>query len=82
MNDNPVIEVTAHARLHEIAAEDWDACACPEAADGGRPLDPFTTYRFLLALEESRSVGVGTGWQPRYLTARSDGQVIAVAPLL
>ena len=81
MNDNPVIEVTAHARLHEIAAEDWDACACPEAADGGRPLDPFTTYRFLLALEESRSVGVGTGWQPRYLTARSDGQVIAVAPL-
>jgi predicted N-acyltransferase len=81
MNDNPVIEVTAHAHLHEIAAEDWDACACPEAADGGRPFDPFTTYRFLLALEESRSVGVGTGWQPRYLTARSDGQVIAVAPL-
>ncbi|MDG1118265.1 MAG: GNAT family N-acetyltransferase [Flavimaricola sp.] len=81
MNDNPVIEVTAHAHLHEIAAEDWDACACPEAADSGRPLDPFTTYRFLLALEESRSVGVGTGWQPRYLTARSDGQVIAVAPL-
>jgi len=81
MNDNPVIEVTAHAHLHEIAAENWDACASPEAADGGRPLDPFTTYRFLLALEESRSVGVGTGWQPRYLTARSDEQVIAVAPL-
>jgi predicted N-acyltransferase len=75
------IEITTRARLDEIGQTDWDACACPEAADGGRPVDPFTTYRFLRALEESRSVGTGTGWQPRYLSARKDGQVIAVAPL-
>jgi predicted N-acyltransferase len=76
-----VIEITAHSKLAEIGQTDWDACACPEAADGGRPMDPFTTYRFLKALEDSRSVGAGSGWQPRYLKAIKDGRVIAVAPL-
>jgi len=76
-----VIEVRAHDSLTQIAASDWDSCACPEAADGGAPNDPFTTHRFLLALEQSGSVGPGTGWQPRYLTAYSDGQIIAAAPL-
>ncbi|KIQ70844.1 GNAT family N-acetyltransferase [Wenxinia marina] len=80
--DQPVIEITAHSSLAEIGPADWDACACPEAADGGRPRDPFTTYRFLSALEDSGSVGTGTGWQPRYLAARTtEGETIAVAPL-
>ena len=72
------IELTAHPDLSAIAQADWDACACPE---DGRPIDPFTTYRFLKALEDSGSVGPGTGWQPRYLVAQSGGQVIAVAPM-
>ncbi len=75
------IEITVHDSLSAIAAEDWDACACPEAADGGRPDDPFTTHRFLSALERSGSVGSGTGWAPRHLTAELDGQIIAAAPL-
>jgi len=72
------IEITAHPSIADIGATDWDACACPQA---GRPDDPFTTYRFLKALEDSGSVGPGTGWQPRYISARQDGEVIAVAPL-
>ncbi|MEM9970459.1 MAG: GNAT family N-acetyltransferase [Pseudomonadota bacterium] len=75
------IEVTAHGSLADISAEEWDACACPEAADGGRAYDPFTTYRFLRAVEDSGSVGAGTGWQPRYLIARDSNGVFAVAPL-
>ena len=75
------IEIRTFDRLAEIGQTDWDACACPETADGGRPLDPFTTYRFLHALEASGSVGPGSGWQPSYLTASLDGQVIACAPL-
>jgi predicted N-acyltransferase len=75
-----VIEVSTHNTLADIGQPDWDACACPEAATG-RANDPFTTYRFLCALEDSRSVGTGTGWQPRYLSARKDGQIIAVAPM-
>ena len=74
------IEITAHPSIDGIAQADWDACACPEDSDG-RPVDPFTTYRFIKALEESGSVGQGTGWQPHYMSAVQGGQVIAVAPL-
>ncbi len=79
--DDSAIEITAIGSLAEVAPDEWDACACPEAADGGRPNDPFTTYRFLKALEDSRSVGAGTGWQPRHLIARQGGEIFAVAPL-
>jgi len=79
--DQAQIEVQILGSLSQIAAAEWDSCACPDAADGGRPLDPFTTHRFLLALEESGSVGRGTGWQPQYLTAFLDGMLIAAAPM-
>jgi predicted N-acyltransferase len=75
------IEIEVLTGLDQIDAEAWDACACPEASDGGRPNDPFTTHRFLRALETSRSVGTGTGWQVRHIVARADGEVIACAPL-
>jgi predicted N-acyltransferase len=71
-------EVTVLGSLADIDAADWDACANP---GGGRPLDPFTTHRFLRALETSGSVGTGTGWAPRHLVVRAGGEVIAVAPL-
>ena len=75
------IEISVMPTMVTIDEAEWDACACPEAADGGRPNDPFTTYRFLKTLEDSRSVGPGTGWQPQYLVARLHGQVIGVAPM-
>ncbi|NDV02872.1 GNAT family N-acetyltransferase [Pseudoroseicyclus tamaricis] len=81
MSDDVEIEVSTLSSLSGIDAAEWDACAAPEAADGGRPADPFTTHRFLLALEESASVGRGTGWEPHYLMARKAGELIAVAPL-
>lgn len=78
--DAEPIHVETIPGLGEIAEAEWDACACPEAADG-RPRDPFTTYRFLSALERSGSVGPGTGWQPCHLVARAAGRVVAVMPL-
>ncbi|MGB3555509.1 MAG: GNAT family N-acetyltransferase [Jannaschia sp.] len=75
------IEITVLPDLGGIDAADWDACACPEAADGGPPHDPFTTHRFLRALEVSGSVGGRTGWQPQHLVARVDGEAIACAPM-
>ncbi|WP_116598193.1 GNAT family N-acetyltransferase [Primorskyibacter marinus] len=74
------IEINVVESLAQIGEDAWDACACPEARDG-RPRDPFTTYRFLKALEDSGSVGPRTGWEPRYLAANIDGTVIATAPL-
>ncbi len=80
MNDSQ-IEITVHQGVREIDQSDWDACACPEASDGTRAVDPFTTHRFLSALENSDSVGPGTGWSPRPISASLNGEVIAVAPL-
>ncbi|MCR9110596.1 GNAT family N-acetyltransferase [Marivita sp. XM-24bin2] len=79
--DATTIAISMYGSLSQIAAGEWDACACPEVADGGRAYDPFTTYRFLKALEDSGSVGAGTGWDPRYMTAEMDGRIIACAPL-
>ena len=73
-------EVSVLAGVTDIAAAEWDAVACPEAIVG-RAIDPFTTHRFLAALDRSGSTGKGTGWQPRPLVARAGGQIIGVAPL-
>jgi predicted N-acyltransferase len=75
------IEVRTHESLRAVSPEEWDRCAAPETAEGGRPADPFTTHRFLSALEDSGSVGAGTGWQPTYLTAHAEGEMIGAAPL-
>ncbi len=77
----PVIEIDVLDGLSGIGSGYWDACACPETQPEGRPIDPFTTWRFLAALEASGSVGPGTGWQPRHLVARMNDRVIAVTPL-
>jgi predicted N-acyltransferase len=80
MNDTQIV-IDVLDGVRDVDAAVWDACACPEAVDGGRPIDPFTTHRFLSALEASGSVGPGTGWSPRPITASKCGQIIAVAPL-
>ena len=78
MDGGDSIEITFLGSIGDIPAADWDACA----GDGADPpLDPFTTHRFLEALETSGSVGPGTGWMPRHLVARSAGETIAVMPL-
>ena len=81
MDGDDHIEVEALGSLTDVPTAEWDACACPEASRGGPPVDPFTTHRFLLAVEDSGSVGAGTGWGPRYLIARRAGEAIAVMPL-
>ena len=71
-------EITLADSVAEIAAADWDAAACPEA---GRPVDPFTTHRFLSALDRSKSTGGRTGWQPKPMLLRLDGRPLAALPM-
>jgi predicted N-acyltransferase len=58
------------ARLRDVAAADWDACAqgnpalAPAAFD---PCNPFISHAFLMALEESGSATRATGWLPHHL---------------
>lgn len=75
------IEIFVSGSIADFASSDWDACAVRFTQGTQHPIDPFTTHRFLTALEDSGSVGPGTGWAPRYLGARQNGQLIAVAPL-
>ena len=78
MDGETPIEITVLSSMDDVSAADWDACANP---DGGWPEDPFTIHKVLKAFEQSGSVGAGTGWQPRHLVARADGQVVAALPL-
>jgi predicted N-acyltransferase len=51
----------------------WDACAGPN--------NPFVCHDFLSMLEESGSVGPGTGWQPAPVTVSdASGTLLAAAP--
>lgn len=79
MSSDKQIEVTVVGSLADVSAADWNACACPER-ERGRAHDPFTTYDFLKALEDSGSVGSGTGWEPRHILARKDAELVAVMP--
>ena len=80
MPDTTQAELTLHDGLAAIAAADWDALACPEAASG-RPVDPFTTHRFLSALDRSGSTGPGTGWTARPLALSRGGALDGVLPV-
>lgn len=78
MGQGKAVDITLVNGIGDIEAADWDALCLQ---DGGRPQDPFTTHRFLHALEASRSVGPGTGWEARHLTVRQDGRLLAAMPL-
>lgn len=54
--------------MREVAASEWDAIA---GAD-----DPFADHAFLSALEDSGSVGPGTGWAARHVVVRQGGQLV------
>ncbi len=68
-------ETEVLARLASgVAALDaarWDALA------GG---EPFLSHAFLSALEDSGSVGPGTGWSPAPILVEDEGRLLAAAP--
>jgi len=80
-----LVEIRVLPGIDRIDASDWDACAAPEsgpeAGATGRALSPFTTHRFLRALEQSGSVGAQAGWAPHHLVAAVEGRILGVMPL-
>jgi len=70
----PSLSIRLVQRIADIPAADWDACA----GDG----QPFVRHGFLRLLEETRSVGKGTGWSPQHLSVRDGaGRLVGCAPL-
>ena len=75
---SPTIGLRVVEPLSAVDADQWDACALAPGSAG----NPFLSYRFLKALEDSKSVGRRTGWQPQYLLAEAeDGTLLGAAPL-
>ncbi len=61
------------AGVAEVSRDQWDACAGEN--------NPFISHDFLSALEESGSVGPGTGWQALpILIDGPDGRLAAAMP--
>src|SRR5688572_32184104 len=56
----------------ELPAAQWDGLT-------GRG-DPFLSHAFLSLLEQSESVGEGTGWTPLPVLVEREGRVTAAAP--
>jgi predicted N-acyltransferase len=58
-----------------------DNLSSPELSTRGQAGNPFISHGFLSSLEQSRSVGGRTGWQPRHLLAETaDGSLLGAAP--
>ncbi len=77
MNDDAMINGDFTARLlpsvSTVGGAAWD-----RLIDGG---NPFTSHAFLTALEDSHSVGEGTGWQPAPIVIDGqDGDPVAALP--
>ena len=69
----PHLSLEVYPKIAEIGQAAWDGCASCD--------NPFISYGFLSALEDSGSVGKRTGWHPRYAVLRdADGTIVAIAP--
>lgn len=72
--DQNIVSVNIVEKLSQLSAVDWDACAGSD--------NPFVSYAFLSALEESGSATSETGWQPHHLAIGvEDGRLLGVVPM-
>ncbi len=73
-----VLSVRAVESLREIGEATWQRFANLE----GSPRDPFLSYAFLNALEQSGSVSAEVGWLPYHLVLEDEAkQPLGVMPL-
>jgi uncharacterized protein len=93
--DSSEITFEAVSSVSQIPAEDWDACANPADGFDTLPspgattdfcaaltsgYNPFVSHAFFSALEASGSACARTGWGPRHLVAKLDGEIAGIVP--
>ncbi len=70
--------VRVHNAITDIGKDAWEACNNAS----GYARNPFTSYDFLAALEDSGCVSTGAGWAPQHLSVDDEnGRIAAVMPL-
>ena len=68
------LTLTLHAKIADIGAADWDACA----GTG----NPFVSHAFLSAMEDSGSASSRTGWLPQHaVLRRGGGEIVGIVPM-
>ncbi|MGD9815915.1 MAG: GNAT family N-acetyltransferase [Hyphomonadaceae bacterium] len=78
MDGTDALSLQVLADLANIARAEWDAVANPPE----QPYDPFLSWDFLQALEESGCATAAKGWQPAHLIARDHrGAAVGAMPL-
>ncbi len=78
MDGTDALTISVIGDLANIDRAAWDALANP--AD--QPYDPFLSWDFLQALEESGCASTAKGWQPAHLIAReAGGAAVGAMPL-
>jgi uncharacterized protein len=84
--DSSEITLEAVSSVSQIPADEWDACANPVACREGlsedfkSPYNPFVSHAFFSAVEISGSATARTGWGPRHLLARREGEIVGIVP--
>ncbi|MBC7770347.1 MAG: N-acetyltransferase [Phycisphaerales bacterium] len=77
MDGTDALTIAVIGDLANIERGIWDALANP----AGAPYDPFVSWDFLQALEESDCASAARGWQPAHLLAR-DASGAAIGAML
>lgn len=70
--NSPAFSLEIITSINDIVASDWDALT-----DG----TPLISHAFLSALENSASIGQGTGWMPHSLIFKQNNQLVGAMPL-
>src|SRR6202051_2650198 len=74
---NPVSPADSIDGLDTLASPDAVANSCTGSKAA---YNPFVSHAFFASLEASGSACARTGWGPRHLTARLDGETVGIVP--
>src|ERR1700730_19363521 len=74
---NPVPDPASLNGFDSLAAPGPARCSCVGSASS---YNPFVSHAFFSALETSGSACARTGWGPRHLVARLEGDIAGIVP--
>jgi predicted N-acyltransferase len=89
MNERPhaqpdtdgAIAIRVAGGLEGFTAEEWRGFAGTSRGDSGNYYNPFVSYEFLSALEDSGCAVARSGWQPHHLRLEApDGRLLGAIP--
>ena len=66
------IQITAESSINKFKVKDWNNC--------NKNGNVFLSYNFLKLLEDSKSIGGNTGWQPIYFCLKVNDKVTIIVP--